>query len=232
MNNEIRPYKYLDLIVCAAVAMIIIANTTAAKIIHFGIFTVSITVLYFPITYIFSDLLTEVYGYKQARRAMWIMIAAEVVTAAIYQFVAVVPPAPGFKNSEAYAIVFGQAPRIVIGGLIAFFVGQFVNDFTMAKMKVATNGKFLWTRTVSSTIAGQFFDTTLFYTIALYNVIPTGLLVPTVLSGWTIKSVVETIMTPFTYMAVNRLKILEHENYFDRKTNFNPFIFRLNKFKD
>jgi len=159
MNNSQRTYRYLDLIVCAAVAMMVIANTTAAKIIHIGPLIASVTVLYFPFTYIFGDILTEVYGYKQARRAMWILIGAQLLTAVIYQLVAVLPPAPGFKGNEAFAFVFGQAPRIVLGGLIGLFAGQFANDFTMAKMKLMTNGEHLWTRTVSSTLVGQFFDT-------------------------------------------------------------------------
>ena len=206
--------------------MMIIANTTAAKITHFGIFTVSVTVLYFPLTYLFGDVLTEVYGYKQARRALWILIASQVLTAAIYQLVTVLPPAPGFVGNDAFRLVFGQAPRIVVGGLIGLFVGQIVNDFVMAKMKILTNGKHLWTRTAGSTIVGQFFDTTLFYTIALSNVIPAGLLVPTILSGWLMKSFVEIAMTPVTYAVVNKLKKLEHEDYFDRKTDFNPFKFQ------
>lgn len=221
-----RPYKYLDLILCLAVAMMIISNTTAAKITQLGFFTVSVTVLYFPFTYIFGDLLTEVYGYKQGRRATWILTGAQLLTAVIYQFIVFLPPASGFRGNDAYTLVFGQAPRIVVGGLIGLFIGQFVNDFTLAKMKVLTKGRFLWTRTIGSTIAGQFFDTTLFYTIALSNVIPTGLLMQAILSGWFLKSLVETVMTPVTYIIVAKLKKLENEDYFDRHTNFNPFIFQ------
>lgn len=168
-----KNYKYIDIILCLAVAMMIIANTTAAKIVQLGIFTVSVTVFYFPFTYIFGDLLTEVYGYKQGRRAMWVLIFVQILAAVIYQFVAVIPPAPGFKGNDAFLLVFGQAPRIVVGGLVGLFAGQFVNDFVLAHMKILTNGRYLWTRTVGSTVAGQFFDTTLFYTIAISNVIPT-----------------------------------------------------------
>lgn len=207
--------------------MMIISNSTAAKITQFGIFTVSVTVLYFPITYIFSNILTEVYGYKQARRAMWILIFVQVLTAAIYQLVATLSPAPGFQGNDAFRLVFGQAPRIVIGGLIGLFVGQFANDFTLAKMKVLTNGQYLWMRTISSTIVGQFFDTTLFYTIALSNVIPTGFLIQAILSGWLLKSSVETIMTPVTYFVVAKLKKRENEDYFDRHTNFNPLVLQI-----
>ena len=226
-TKQQKKYTYLDLILCLAVAMMIISNTTAAKIIRIGIFTASVTVLYFPITYIFGDLLTEVYGYKHGRRAMWLLLFVQVLTAIIYQLVTILPPAPGFRGNESFTFVFGQAPRIVFGGLIGLFAGQFVNDFTLAKMKVLTNGKYLWTRTIGSTVAGQFFDTTLFYTIALSNVIPTNLLIQTILSGWFLKSFVEIVMTPVTYFVVRKLKKLENEDYFDRDTNFNPLILQL-----
>jgi len=223
-TSNLKRFKYLDLIVCLAVTMDIVSNTTAAKITSFSIFTVSVTVLYFPLTYIFGDILTEVYGYKYARRATWIIITAQIIASLIYQLVVILPPSPGFIGNEAYTLVFSQAPRIVIGGLIGLFVGNFVNDFTMAKMKLVTKGKYLWTRTIGSTIAGQCVDTALFYVIALSNVIPSGLLVNAILSGWFLKSLVETLMTPVTYIVVRRLKQLEHEDYYDYQTNFNPLI--------
>lgn len=223
MKSSQKKYKYLDLIVCLAVAMLLISNTTAGKITQLGIFTVSVTVLYFPLTYIFSDLLTEVYGYRQARRTLWILIGVQILQAAIYQLVSALPPAPGFRGNDAFVLVFGQAPRIVIGALIAIFVGQLINDFIMAKMKVWTKGRYLGLRTISSTVVGQLFDTCLFYVIALSSVIPAGLLVHTILSAWCIKSLVETLMTPVTYFVVGKLKELENEDYYDRDTNFNPF---------
>ncbi len=226
-NSSNKAYKYLELIIWLDVAMIIIANTTAGKITQLWIFPVSVTVFYFPLTYLIGDLLTEVYGYRHARRATWILIFAQILTAVIYTFVVIMPPALGFKFNDAYTIVFGQAPRIVVGGLIAFFAGQFVNDFVLAKMKVMTKGKYLWTRTIGSTIAGQFFDTVLFYSIALSNVIPSGLLFQTILSGWLLKVMVETVMTPVTYYAVAKVKKAENEDYFDKKTDFNPLIINL-----
>jgi len=159
---------------------------------------------------------------------MWILILAQILAAVIYHLVTILPAAPGFEGNEAFKLVFGQAPRIVVGGLIGLFAGQVVNDFTMAKMKVLTKGKHLWSRMVGSTVAGQFFDTTLFYTIALSNVIPEGLLIPTILSGWLAKSFVETAMTPFSYAAIRKVKVLENEDYYDKDTNFNPFIFNSN----
>ncbi|HVF69195.1 MAG TPA: queuosine precursor transporter [Xanthomonadales bacterium] len=226
-----RAYKYLDIIILLDVAMMIIANTTAGKITQLWIFTVSVTVFYFPFTYILGDLLTEVYGYQQARRATWILIAAQILTAIIYSLVVIFPPAHGFKGNEAYTLVLGQAPRIVIGGFIGLFVGQFVNDFVLAKMKVITKGKYLWIRTISSTITGQFFDTTLFYSIALSNVIPAGLLLQTILSGWFLKVLVEALMTPVTYYVIGKLKKAEKEDFFDVNTNFNPLVVSLKQGK-
>jgi len=120
----------------------------------------------------------------------------------------------------------GQVPRVAIGAWIALFLGQFVNDFVMAKMKLLTKGKYLWARTIGSTVTGQAVDTTLFYTIALYNVIPTGLLMQSILSAWFLKVLIETVMTPVTYFVVSKLKKLENEDYFDRNTNFNSLIFQ------
>jgi len=138
--------------------------------------------------------------------------------------VILVPPAPGFQGNEAYTRVLGTVPRILFGGWVAVWVGGILNDYVLAKMKIWTNGRYLWTRTIGSTIVAEFANTALFYTIALYAVIPTRLLVDSVLSGWLLKTAVETILTPWTYWVVNKLKKLEHEDYYDRNTDFNPLI--------
>ncbi len=225
--KKTKTYKYLDLIIFISITMIVIVNVISGKIIQVGIFTLSAASLCIPITYIFGDLLTEVYGYKQARRVTWILIFSSILTAGIFQLAVMLPPAPGFKGNDAYTFVLGQVPRVVIGAWIALFAGQCINDFVLAKMKIATKGKFLWARTIGSTIAGQAADTTLFYIIALYNVIPTGLLMQAILSGWFLKVMIETVMTPITYFAINKLKKVENEDYFDRDTNFNPLILQL-----
>jgi uncharacterized integral membrane protein (TIGR00697 family) len=225
--NKTKPYKYLDLIIFLSITMMAIINVISGKIVQIGIFTLSAASLCIPITYIFGDLLTEVYGYKQARRVTWILIFSSILTAAVFQLAVMLPPAPGFKGNDAYTFVLGQVPRVVIGAWVALFAGQFVNDFVLAKMKVFTKGRYLWTRTIGSTLFGQAVDTSLFYIIALYNVIPTGLLVQSILSGWFLKVMIETVMTPVTYFAINKLKKLEKEDYFDRDTNFNPLILQL-----
>ena len=221
--RRVTAYKYLELIILLDVALMGIVNVISGKIIQVSIFTLSAASLLIPITYIFGDVLTEVYGYKQARRATWFLFSITVLSAMIYQLVVFLPAAPGFEANEAYSLVLGQVPRIVIGGWAALFTGQFANDFILAKLKLLTNGKYLWVRTIGSTIVGQFFDTTSFYIIALANVIPTGLLIRAILSGWFLKVFIEIVMTPVTYYVVGKLKKSEKEDYFDKNTNFNPF---------
>lgn len=221
-----KKYKYLDLIIYLNVTMMAIVNVISGKIIHVGIFTLSAASLCIPMTYIIGDVLTEVYGYKQARRATWILIFSTILTAIFFQLAIYLPPAPGFAHNAAYTTVLGQVPRVVLGAWVALFAGQFVNDFTIAKMKILTKGKYLWTRTIGSTITGQAADTTCFYTIALYNVIPSGLLVKSILSAWFLKVMIEVVMTPVTYAVVGKLKRSENMDYFDWRTNFNPFVFR------
>lgn len=218
-----RNLKYLGLITVLYVAFQLIADVTAGKLIMLGIFTVSATVLYFPFTYILSDILTEVYGYAAARKVVWQVLGASVLAGLLYQVVVWLPGAPGFEATDAYARVLGSVPRILIGGWIAVFVGGIANDFVLARMKVWTSGKHLWARTIGSTIVGEGANTALFYTIALAGVIPSSLLVTSILSGWLIKVVVEIVMTPITYRVIAWLKKEEGIDHYDRNTNFNPF---------
>jgi len=221
-----KSYKYLGLITALYVATQLVSDVTAGKIVQIWIFTVSATVLYFPITYIFSDILTEVYGYAQARRAVWMVLGCSVLAGLVYQLVVSLPPASGFDANDAYARVLGSVPRILLGGWIAVWVGGILNDYVLAKMKVRTNGKHLWMRTIGSTIVGEFANTVLFYTIALYAVIPNQLLLTSICSGWILKVAVEVIFTPVTYAVVARLKKEENEDFYDRETNFNPLRLR------
>lgn len=218
-----KKYKYLDLIICLSVTMMAIVNVISGKIVHLGFFTLSAASLCIPVTYIIGDALTEVYGYKQARRATWILIASTVLTAIFFQLAIYLPPAPGFAHNAAYTTVLGQVPRVVLGAWIALFAGQFINDYVLAKMKIWTNGKHLWSRTIGSTVFGQAADTTCFYTIALFNVIPSGLLLRSILSAWFLKVLIEVVMTPVTYFVIGKLKKAENEDYYDKKTNFTPF---------
>jgi queuosine precursor transporter len=221
-----KSYKYLGLITTLYIAFQLISDVTAGKIVQLGIFTVSATVLYFPITYIFADVLTEVYGYAKARNVVWQAFLASIIAGLIYQLVVWLPPAMGFDSSDAYARVLGSVPRILIGGWIAVWVGGILNDYILAKMKIMTNGKHLWMRTIGSTIIGEGANTVLFYTIALSGILPNSLLVSSILSGWLLKVVVETVLTPVTYLVINKLKKAENEDYYDRNTDFNPLIIK------
>ena len=143
-----KTYKYLGLITSLYIAFQLISDVTAGKIVQLGIFTVSATVLYFPVTYIFSDILTEVYGYAKARSVVWQALLVSVIAGIIYQLVVWLPAAVGFDASDAYARVLGLVPRILLGGWIAVWAGGLLNDYALAKMKIWTSGKYLWTRTI------------------------------------------------------------------------------------
>lgn len=217
-----KQYKYLGLITVLYVAFQLISDVTAGKIVQLGVLTVSVTALYFPVTFIIGDVLTEVYGYARARRVLWQVLLASVIAGIVYQIVVWLPAAPGFDAADAYTRVLGSVPRILLGGWIAVFVGTILNDYIMAKMKVWTNGKHLWMRTIGSTIVGEGANTVLFYMIALYAVIPNNILIASILAGWFLKVAVEVVMTPVTYAVVKKLKKAEGEDYYDRDTNFNP----------
>jgi len=221
-----KQYRFLGIITTLYITFQLVSDVTAGKLINFFGFPVSVTVIYFPITYIFADVLTEVYGYARARRVVWQVLLASVLAGLIYQLVAVLPPGSGFDANNAYVRVFGSVPRILLGGWIAVWVGGILNDYVMAKMKIWTNGKYLWTRTVGSTIVGEFANTVLFYSIALAGIITTKFLIQAILAGWIIKCIVEIVLTPWTYFVCAKLKKAENEDYYDRETDFNPFTFK------
>ena len=224
--NSNRQYKYLAIITAVYITVQLVSNTTAGKIAQVGIFTIPAPIFFFPITYILADILTEVYGYAKARSVVWMVVISAVIMAVLYSLVVFLPPAVGFTANDAYTTILGQVPRIVFASLIAIFVGGIINDYTLAKMKIWTKGKHLWSRTISSTILGEGADTILFFLIALYGVIPTSLLISSIFSGWFIKVAVEVIMTPVTYIVINKLKKIENEDYYDTNTNFNPLIIK------
>lgn len=223
ISNE-RSYRYLGFITSLYITMQLVSDVTAGKIIQVYGFPVSVTVLWFPITYIFADILTEVYGYARARSVVWTVFFASVIAGVIYQVAVYLPPATGFDANQAFSRVLGSVPRILLGGWIAVWVGGILNDYVLAKMKIWTRGRYLWTRTIGSTIVGEFTNTLLFYTIALYGVLPNDLLIGSILSGWIIKTLVEIVFTPWTYFVVRNLKRLENEDYYDVNTDFNPFV--------
>lgn len=222
-KTDFRVFKYLDVITVFFVTFLLISNVVASKILMLGPLAIDGGGLLFPLTYIFGDILTEVYGYKKTRKAIWLGLSANLLMAAMFMLVGVMPPAADWPNQEAYMAILGQSSRIVLASVTAYFIGEFANSFILAKMKVLTQGKLLWSRTIGSTLVGEAFDTTIFMIIAFWGVLPWDLFVLVGISGYLLKVAVEVLFTPFTYLIVNFLKKKENEDYYDYKTNFNPF---------
>jgi len=231
---ETRQYRYYDLVMAAFVTVLICSNLIGpAKIAQFdlpllGVVSFGAGVLFFPISYVFGDILTEVYGYARARKVIWAGFAGLGFASFMAAVVVALPPAPFWANQSAYEVAFGSTWRIVLASMCAYFCGEFVNSYVLAKMKLLTAGKWLWTRTIGSTVFGEAVDSALFYPLAFYNsgIIPNDKLPLVMLSQFVIKVGVEVVFTPLTYKLVNTLKRAEREDYFDRKTDFNPFTLR------
>lgn len=219
-----RGYRYYDMVMAAFVAVLLCSNIIGpAKVASLGGFAFGAGVLFFPISYVFGDVLTEVYGYARARKVIWIGFAA-LAFAAFMAFVIVeLPPAEGWPFQHEYATVFGQTPRIVAASLCAFLVGELVNSYVLAKMKIWTQGRYLWTRTIGSTIVGQTADSLVFYPIAFYGVWSNDLLLTVMGANLVLKTGWEAVLTPITYKVVGWLKRAEQEDFYDTDTDFTPF---------
>ena len=230
-SHPARQYRYYELVMAAFVTVLICSNLIGpAKIAqvslpYFGAVSFGAGVLFFPISYVFGDILTEVYGYARARKVIWAGFAGLGFASFMAAVVVALPPAPFWNNQGAYEIAFGSTWRIVLASMCAYFCGEFVNSYVLAKMKIVTAGKWLWTRTIGSTIFGEAVDSALFYPLAFYasGIIPDDKLPLVMLSQFVIKVGVEIVFTPVTYRVVNALKRAEHEDYYDRNTDFNPF---------
>ncbi len=185
--------------------------------------------LFFPISYVFGDILTEVYGYARSRRVIWAGFAGLAFASFMAWVVVSLPPAPFWKHQEAYEVAFGAAWRISLASMIAYFCGEFVNSFVLAKMKIATAGRWLWTRTIGSTIFGEGVDSLIFYPLAFYGtgIIPNDKLPTVMFAQFVAKVSVEVVFTPVTYAIVGWLKRAEHEDYYDRGTRFTPFSLKV-----
>jgi hypothetical protein len=216
-------YRYYDLLVHAFVVILLISNLVGVKITAIGPFRISGAQLFFPITYIFGDIFTEVYGYGSSRRAIWIGFFASATLAAMGLVAVWLPPAPGWQGQAAFAAVFNFVPRLIGASLVAFWCGEFTNSFVMAKMKVMTKGRYLWTRTVGSTVAGQAVDTLVVMVLAFGGSLSAGLIANLIVSGYLGKVLYEVAATPLTYWVVNFLKQREGVDAFDAGTDFNPF---------
>jgi queuosine precursor transporter len=218
-----KAYKHFDLIMALFVAVLLISNIASTKILALWRFTFDGGTLLFPLSYIFGDILTEVYGYAKARRVIWVGFFSAILMSIVLMIVGWLPAAAGWENQSAYDAILGLAPRIVIASLIAYWAGSFSNSYILAKMKVWTKGRYLWTRTVGSTLVGEGLDTALFCTIAFLGVLPLSLLLAVIISNYVFKCLVEIAFTPITYRAVRYLKSTEKVDALDTKTRFNPF---------
>jgi uncharacterized integral membrane protein (TIGR00697 family) len=226
-----RQFKYFDLIMAAFVVVLLCANligvpkATYVNLPWYGAFTFGTGVLFFPISYLFGDILTEVYGYKRSRRVIWAGFGGLIFASFMAFVVTSLPPSPTMspEMNEAINMLFGQTWRIVLASLLAFWAGEFVNSFVLAKLKLLTEGKFLWMRTIGSTFAGEAVDSIIFYPIAFLGTWPTEQVIAVMIGNYILKVLWEVLATPFTYVIVAALKKAEHEDYFDRDTNFNPF---------
>jgi uncharacterized integral membrane protein (TIGR00697 family) len=229
----LKAYRYFDMVMAAFVAVLLISNIASNKIVVLGDFTFDAGTLLFPLSYIFGDILTEVYGYRRSRRVIWTGFAAAALMAVVLWVVTLIPAAPDAgPNTEAFNAAVASTVYIVLGSLVAFFAGEFTNSFLLAKMKVAMQGRWLWARTIGSTIVGQAVDTIIFLTIAfgiggvLQGSPMEGALFWAIFwSNYVFKVGVEALFTPITYAIVGFLKRAEHEDYYDRNTDFNPFAF-------
>ena len=219
-----RTYKYYDFVMAAFVTVLLCANLIgASKVATLFGFTFGAGVLFFPISYIFGDVLTEVYGYARSRRVVWAGFAALLFASVMSLVILAFPPAPMWSHQAAFETVFGNTWRIALASMFAYLCGEFCNSFVLAKMKIKTEGRFLWMRTIGSTIVGEAVDSLIFYPLAFMGVWPVEQVVAVMMSNYALKVSWEVVNTPLTYRVVAFLKRAESEDYYDRDTNFTPF---------
>ena len=230
MSTPPRQFRYFEFVMAAFVTVLICSNLIGpAKIVQVdGLPVFGAGLLFFPISYVFGDVLTEVYGYARARRVIWAGFAGLAFASLMAAVVVALPPAPFWKNQAAYETAFGTTWRIAGASMVAYFCGEFANSFVLAKMKIITAGRWLWTRTIGSTIVGEAVDSAIFYPLAFYNsgLIPNEVLGAVMLAQFVGKVGVEVVFTPVTYAVVGFLKRAESEDYYDRGTDFNPFTLK------
>jgi queuosine precursor transporter len=226
VNGDAAPHYSFWFVVVAAIftTCLITSNIIAVKIIRVFGLILPAAVIIFPISYIFGDVLTEVYGYGRARQVIWLAFVSNLVAVAAIWVGQVLPPAPFWKAQGAYEAVLGHTPRILAASFLAYLIGEFANSFVLARMKILTRGRWLWTRTIGSTIIGQGLDSAVFMTAAFTGIIPVEQLFAAAIAQWLVKSGFEALATPLTYMAVKFLKRLDRSDVYDYGTRFNPLI--------
>jgi queuosine precursor transporter len=230
-----RPLRYFDFVMAAFVAILLLSNVLGAgKVAQvwlpgIGYWPFGAGILFFPVSYVIGDVLTEVYGYARARRCIWAGFCSTLFMAFMSFVVVALPPAPDWTNQAAYEAIFGQVPRIVVASMTAFWAGELINSYVLAKMKIWTGGRHLWTRTIGSTVAGQGVDSLIFYPLAFWGAEgwTNQLVLQVLVTQWVLKVSWEALLTPVTYAVVGFLKRREGIDVFDESTDFNPFKARL-----
>ncbi len=224
-----RPLRYYDFAMAAFAVILICSNLIGAakpaqvELPFYGPLVFGAGILFFPLSYVLGDVLTEVYGFARARRVVWVGFGASIFAAAMSWFVVTLPPAPGYEGQAALAAVFGQVPRIFFASILAFWAGEMANAFVMARMKLLTGGKHLWTRTIGSTVVGQGVDSLIFYPLAFWGVWENSLVIQVLLTNYALKVVWEAALTPVTYRVVGWFKRAEGLDVYDTRTDFTPF---------
>lgn len=220
-----KNYHYYTSITALFVAILLISNIASSKIVQFGPLTFDGGTMLFPLSYIFGDILTEVYGYGASRRTIWLGFASAALMSIVLMVVGVLPAATDWGNQAAYDAILGLTPRIVVASLAAYWCGSFSNSYILAKLKIFTAGKYLWLRTIGSTVVGELVDSILFIVIAFAGALPSSLLFTLIISNYIFKTLVEIVFTPATYRIVSALKRSEQSDALDVGENFNPFRF-------
>lgn len=211
-------------VVALFITSLITANIIAVKLVGFLGLVLPAAVIIFPISYICGDVLTEVYGYGMTRRVIWLGFFCNLLTVVAIYVGDLLPAAPFWEGQEAYETILGYTPRLLAASFLAYLVGEFANSFVLAKMKVATNGRWLWSRTIGSTLVGQGIDSLVFIVLAFVGTIPASAMLAAIVTQWLVKSLYEALATPLTYLVVNRLKHTEGLDVYDRNTRFNPLL--------
>jgi queuosine precursor transporter len=219
----VKEYRYFTLLTGLFVAVLLISNVASSKLVALGPFVFDGGTILFPVSYIFGDILTEVYGYRKSRQVIWIGFFCAMLMMITFIVVGWLPAGGGWENQSSYDKILGLTPRIVIGSLLAYFAGEFSNAFTLAKMKILTRGRWLFSRTIGSTIIGQGVDTAIFVLAAFAGIYSWDVLSLIILSNYVFKVAFEIILTPVTYWTIGILKKRENSDIYDIETNFNPF---------
>jgi uncharacterized integral membrane protein (TIGR00697 family) len=223
-KNQQRYSPWFVIAVTVFITCLITANITAVKLVNVFGLVLPAAIVIFPVSYIFGDILTEVYGYRQARRVIWLGFLCNLVAVVAIWLGQVLPPASFWSGQAAYQRILGYTPRLLLASFLAYLLGEFANAFVMAKMKIATKGRWLWTRTIGSTLIGEGLDSLVFMTIAFVGEVPVTGLASAIVTQWLAKSAYEACVTPLTYTAVNFLKRKEELDVYDDDTRFNPFL--------